>query len=76
MTEPDFDRTWLYRASIDGKMIAEERHASDIVACQWAVQVVWRELVTRPTESPMLVERQDLSGDWVPVERVSRMREA
>lgn len=76
MTDPDFGRTWLYRASIDGKAVAEERHASDIVACQWAVQVVWRGLVPRPSESPMLVERQDLSGDWVAVERVSRMREA
>jgi hypothetical protein len=76
VTDPDFARTWHYRATVDGKTVAEEHHAADIVACQWAVQVVWPRLVAKSSEAPMLVERQDLNGDWVFVERVWRMREA
>lgn len=76
MAEPDFGRTWLYRATVNGKVVAEERHGSDITACQWAVQVIWPGLVPKPPEAPMLVERQDGSGDWRMVEKIWRARGA
>ena len=75
--EPDFGRTWLYRASVRGQVIAEERHGSDVTACQWALQVVWPNLTPRPADAAgMVVERQDGGGEWVFVERMTRMREA
>lgn len=76
MAEPDFDRTWLYRATVNGRTVAEDEHGSDIAACQWAVQVVWPGLLPKPSEGPMLIEREDGSGDWRMVEKIWRARQA
>lgn len=72
MREADIGRTWLYRASVGGRTVAQERHASDVVAGQWALQVVWPSLVPKPTEGAMLVEREDGSGAWQPVVELLR----
>jgi hypothetical protein len=57
--DADFGRTWLYRATVRGKEVAQATHASDITACQWAAQEVWPGLVPRPSdEEGMTVERQ------------------
>lgn len=62
--KPDFGRTWLYRALARGDAVAEERHGSDVVACQWAAQVVAPRLRGRSISEDLTVERQNADGTW------------
>ncbi len=60
----DFGRTWLYRASLHGDVIAEAVFGDNDDAATWAITQVLPGVADSVGTDLLVLDRQDASGGW------------